>query len=85
MLSQLVIEARTVLAQVVALGGSVRHRQHWRAVIAWLQAHLPPEHSAVSETPPCGVCLDQGVIQRDGGVVEPCSCLVGQYLGDLSA
>jgi len=86
-LSGLIIEARAVLAQGAQAQYPAEHERHWRAVIAWLQAHLPPEHAAVSDTPPCGDCLDLGVRQDDQNAAAwvPCTCLVGQYLGDMSA
>lgn len=84
-LSQLIIEARAVLAHGMVQEYPREHARHWRAVIAWLQAHLPPEHAAVSATPPCRDCLDLGVRTDDGRAWEPCTCLVGQYLADSSA
>lgn len=84
-ISQLIIEARSVMASGAVLGFPAEHARHWRAVIAWLRAHLPPEHAAVSFTPPCRDCLDLGVRTEDGLAWEACSCLMGQYLDDISA
>lgn len=84
-ISRLIAEARVIMGQGVAEGLPAQHQQHWRAVVAWLRAHLPPEHSAVSDTPPCRDCLDLGVSTGDGVTWAACTCLVGQYLDDLSA
>lgn len=86
-ISQLIIEARAVMAQGAVVEFPPEHQRHWRAVIAWLQAHLPPNHAASSSEPPCRECLDLGVRPTDDSALtwEPCSCLVGQYLADSSA
>lgn len=81
-ITHLITEARVIMGQGVVDGLAEQHQQHWRAVIAWLQVHLPPEH--VSDTAPCHDCLDLGVRTEDGVTWTPCTCPVGQYLDDLS-
>lgn len=84
-ISQLIIEARAVMAQGAIMDYPPEHTRHWRAVIAWLMAHLPPEHASTSPEPPCDRCMDLGVSTEDGLEWTPCTCVVGQYLGDASA
>lgn len=84
-IGDLITEARVIMAHGVADELPEHHRTHWRAVVAWLQSHLPPEDAATDDTLPCGDCLDMGVLTDDGTEWRACTCLVGRHLDDLSA
>lgn len=86
-IAQLLVEARANLATGVVEDLPPEHARHWRSVIAWLQAHLPPDHTAVMYELPCHQCVDLGVFQLpdDPDTWRPCSCVIGQFLADTSA